>query len=261
MITLIKLGGSLITDKTKERTFRKDEMNRLAQELKIILDKTDFPIILGHGSGSFGHFEAKRHNTIHGVHSTDQWQGFTQVAHVARELNFLVLEALLQQNIPAISIQPFSISSASDSKVVEMSLHTLQIALVHHLLPVVYGDVGFDRIRGGTILSTETIFDYLVPHLPVNRILLLGEVDGVWDSNKQLISKITPNDFAELQDAFDGASGVDVTGGMYAKVAGILELVQQHPNLQIQIINGTIPNLLQKVMLDNHPAGTIIQND
>ena len=184
MITLIKLGGSLITDKTKERTFRKDEMHRLAQELKVIVDQIDAPIILGHGSGSFGHFEAKRHDTIHGVQSAEQWQGFTQVAHVARELNFRVIESLLEQNIPAISIQPSSVSSANDGKVNAMALDTLQTALDNHLLPVVYGDVGFDKVRGGTILSTETIFDYLVAHLPVNRILLLGEVDGVWNANK-----------------------------------------------------------------------------
>ena len=78
---------------------------------------------------------------------------------------------------------------------------------------------------------------------------------------KQIISKITSHNFDEIKDAFDGASGVDVTGGMYAKVAGMLELVQQNPSLQIQIINGTQPNLLVEVMLNNQPAGTIIQND
>ena len=261
MITLIKLGGSLITDKTQERTYRHDVMERLAQELQTVFTQSDTQIIIGHGSGSFGHFEAKRRNTINGVYSPMQWQGFAQVAHVARELNYKVIDTLLRRNLPALAFQPSSISLANDGKILSMSLENLQYSLEKGMIPIVYGDVAFDKSRGGTILSTETIFDYLVANLPVNRIILLGEVDGVWDLEYQIIPKITPSTFENMKHIFDGASGVDVTGGMYAKVAGMLTLIQQNPALKIQIVNGTVPNLLVELVLNDNLYGTSIQSD
>lgn len=67
MITLIKLGGSLITDKNSERSFNAEVVNQIAQTIQKAKQSTPtLKIIIGHGSGSFGHFEAKRHNTIYG---------------------------------------------------------------------------------------------------------------------------------------------------------------------------------------------------
>ncbi|MEO1290635.1 MAG: uridylate kinase, partial [Chloroflexota bacterium] len=93
MVTMIKLGGSLITDKTQEATLRPDVLARIADEIAQIYNSHDLRLIVGHGSGSFGHFEAKRHGTIKGVETSEQWAGFASVARVASELNFHVASA------------------------------------------------------------------------------------------------------------------------------------------------------------------------
>ena len=60
----LKLGGSLITDKHTPRTPRPDVLARLMQEItEARAARPGMRIVLGHGSGSFGHVEAKRYGT------------------------------------------------------------------------------------------------------------------------------------------------------------------------------------------------------
>ena len=67
-IVLLKLGGSLITDKDIPYTPRLDKLTDLAQEIKTVLDSSpDLLLILGHGSGSFGHVAAKKYGTRDGL--------------------------------------------------------------------------------------------------------------------------------------------------------------------------------------------------
>ena len=65
MLTLVKLGGSLITDKRVEKSFRRDVVKRLADEIAAARAvDPELKLLIGHGSGSFGHFAAKRANTL-----------------------------------------------------------------------------------------------------------------------------------------------------------------------------------------------------
>ena len=69
-LIFLKLGGSLLTDKTSEETLRPDVLDRLASEIcqALALDRC-IPLLLGHGSGSFGHVAAAKHGTRKGVSS------------------------------------------------------------------------------------------------------------------------------------------------------------------------------------------------
>lgn len=253
----IKLGGSLITDKRQEKAFRADVMARLAQE---IAAANVAPLLIGHGSGSFGHVTAKQHGTMQGVQTADQWRGFAEVATVAAELNYLVADTLSKAGVPAWRIQPSASAQCHDGKITQMALSPIQTALEKGIVPLVYGDVALDDVRGGTIVSTETVMSYLVDHLPVKRIILLGEVPGVLDEQGEIIPRITPQNIAQYQGALGGSEGTDVTGGMLTKVTDMLELVRLKPDLAIQIIDGREPGLLYDVLKDATSAGTLIIN-
>jgi isopentenyl phosphate kinase len=54
---ILKLGGSIITDKTKECTFKQEIVNKLAKEIK----KAKKEIIIVHGAGSYGHILAEKY--------------------------------------------------------------------------------------------------------------------------------------------------------------------------------------------------------
>ncbi len=259
MLTFLKLGGSLITDKRVERGFRREIMMRLAAEIASALqEKPDLRLLIGHGSGSFGHFPASRHKTIEGVHSQKEWRAFAEVATVAAELNYLVADTLYRAGIPVWRIQPSASAISRNGDLIEMSVLPIQRALENNLVPLVYGDVCLDKIRGGTIISTEKIFFFLAGKLPVNRIVLLGEVEGVLDTDHQVIPKITPENIEHILDVLGGSSGVDVTGGMETKVQDMLELAQQHPNLTIRIMSGLQDDLVYHTLISSAAPGTLI---
>ncbi|MGB7342266.1 MAG: isopentenyl phosphate kinase [Phototrophicaceae bacterium] len=249
MVTLLKLGGSLITDKTQEATLRPQVLNRLAQEINQAYQAIDLPLLIGHGSGSFGHFEAKRHDTIKGVKTLEQWAGFASVGRIAAELNFHVATALGLAGLPVLRIQPSASAITSNGIIQDMALQPILRALAHQIIPLVYGDVAFDDVLGGTITSTETVFQYLVAQLPVKRILLVGEVDGVLDENGHLIEQITPQNFDGIRSALGGSSGVDVTGGMLTKVQDMLALANQAPYPDVYIINGMVENRVYQALV------------
>ncbi|MBZ0277675.1 MAG: isopentenyl phosphate kinase family protein [Anaerolineae bacterium] len=259
MLTFIKLGGSLITDKRVESSFRRDAVLRIVSEISRALhDSSDLRLVVGHGSGSFGHVTAKQYNTINGVRTSDQWRGFAQVATVAAELNYLVAREMNAVGIPVWRLQPSASALSRDGVLINMALDPLRQALEHGLIPLVYGDVALDETRGGTIISTETIFFYLAQHLPVHRILLLGEVAGVLDTQGQVVPTITPENFSAIQSALGGSAGTDVTGGMETKVQDMLALAQRIPGLTIRIMDGREPNLLYQTLLDKVQPGTAI---
>src|SRR5512141_1989488 len=174
-IQFIKLGGSLVTDKHRAHTPRPQVLRRLAGEIAAAMIKTQgVRLVLGNGAGSYGHIPASKYSTRKGVHTQEEWRGFAEVWREAAALNQLVTDALQDAGLPAIAIHPSSGVIAREGQVVQWNLDPITAALDAGLLPVIHGDVILDQVRGGTILSTEDLFDYLALHLNPIRILLAG---------------------------------------------------------------------------------------
>jgi isopentenyl phosphate kinase len=260
-ITLVKLGGSLITDKRVESTYRADVAKRIADEIATVWTAAqDQPMIIGHGSGSFGHFAAKRYNTMQGVQTPEQWRGFAEVAAAASDLNERFTATLRSAGLLVLHFQPSASILCREGRIVSMHLATIQRALDNGLIPLVYGDVAFDEVLGGTIASTETIFTYLAEQLDVVRVILVGEVEGVYDDQRQVIPEITPANFEQYQGFLGGSEGTDVTGGMLTKVSDMLSLVTRFPRLKVQIIDGLKSSVLQAALSEAEQTtqGTLI---
>jgi isopentenyl phosphate kinase len=116
-------------------------------------------------------------------------------------------------------------------------------------------------VRGGTIISTEEIFTYLVDELQPAWLLLAGETDGVYDESGVTIPLITPGNFEQIKSALGGSRGTDVTGGMASKVRAMLDLTQAHPGLAILIFSGlTEGNITQALLDPGNVRGTILSN-
>jgi isopentenyl phosphate kinase len=260
-LILIKLGGSLITDKNRPHTARPDVIQRLAEEIQIArMKKPQLSLIIGHGSGSFGHRAAKKYGTHLGVNSTDEWLGFVNVWQEANALNHIVLDILHAAGIPVIRIAPSAAVTAQNGILHSWDIHPLQMALKAGIVPVVYGDVIFDHVLGGTILSTEALFGYLAEKLHPQRMLLAGLEPGVWldfPDCQQLIDRITPANYLQIKKSIFGSASMDVTGGMEDKVQKALELTLRLPNLETLIFSGLEPGAVTDTLLGkNH--GTLI---
>jgi len=260
-LVFLKLGGSLITVKDQPHTPRLDVLGRLAQEIaQAQAQNQDLQILLGHGSGSFGHIPASEYNTRMGVKSVDEWKGFVEVWRQAAELNHLVLQALEKVNLPAIAFPPSAMITAREGKVDTWNLDTLLTALKQRLLPVIYGDVIFDNVLGGTILSTEDLFSYLARRMKPIQLLFAGLQPGVWadyPDNTNLLPEITPVSFPQIEAGLKGSAATDVTGGMADKVRQIITLVNEVPGLRAMIFSGETPGNLRRSLLGEE-LGTVI---
>ena len=161
-LVFLKLGGSLITDKSAARTPRPEVLSRLAQEIAGARQANPaLRLLLGHGSGSFGHVPARQYGTRQGVRSPGQWRGFAEVWREANALNRLVVDALYAAGIPVVAFPPSASVTACDGRLAAWDIAPLRAALAAGLLPVVQGDAIFDTALGGTILSTEEVFIHL----------------------------------------------------------------------------------------------------
>lgn len=261
-LVFIKFGGSLITDKRRRETPRRDVLRRLAKELQAARETVPtLRLVLGHGSGSFGHWEASHYDTQDGVHTAEEWRGFARVSAAASRLNRLVTDTFLDADVPVLSLQPSASARAESGKIVAWTLDPIRQALDENLVPLIFGDVAFDRTKGGTILSTETLLAHLATVLQPQRVLLLGNAPGVLDDQKRVIPLITPQTYPEISRFLRGSAHVDVTGGMLDKVEQMLALVQRIRGLRVWILTGREPgNLYRALLAPQTITGTRIED-
>lgn len=250
-VVYVKLGGSIITDKRRARTARPQVIERLAREIaRAISDGYADRLIIGHGSGSYGHWVAEPYGTREGVRTAEQWRGYAEVAAAAAELNGLVTEALLRAGVRVRTIRPSASARCADGVLAHLDIRPIGEALVQGQVPLVYGDVALDSVRGGTIVSTEDIFVYLADRFEPKRVFLAGEVAGVLRPDGSVVPHITPETFPNVRSLLTGAAGADVTGGMADKIARMVGLVAAHADTVVHVFSGAKPGLLYDSIRD-----------
>jgi len=262
MLTFVKLGGSLITNKNKVGSARRSTIARLVHEIQEALQHNkDLHLILGHGSGSFGHPAAERYKTRLGVYSPKDWEGFIEVRQQADALHRIVMDELWKAKLPAISFPPSACATTRKGSKTQWDLEPFKKALEHNLIPIVFGDVVFDHNIGGTIISTEEISMYLCQNLPIQRILIAGIEEGVWKDRQHkndIYPLLTPALFKANVENICNSHAPDVTGGMRAKVENLFYILSKDPSIKISIFSGATPDNLFNA-LNGAEIGTILK--
>jgi isopentenyl phosphate kinase len=263
MLKFLKLGGSLITHKDQPNSVRQEVLVRVSTEIARALRETpDLSIVLGHGSGSFGHTAASEHGTMRGVYTQQDWAGFCKVAQSAARLSALVCDALIEAGVAAYRFQPSASGIARSSSLVMLSTTAIHMALDAHLVAVVHGDTMFDQSKGGTIISTEQIFDFLVPELHPEHLVMAGDSEGVLDIEGKVIKHITPLTVTRYASAIGASAYTDVTGGMFSKVMTMLKVCEQNADLKITILSGLVEGNIYESLVNTNPSfGTTLSAD
>lgn len=218
MTTILKLGGSVITEKERAETLDAEALDALAEA---IADAAVDDLVLVHGGGSFGHYNAEEHgvSTEDGSHET---AAITDIHGAMKVLNQLVLANLHERDVPAVPVHPFS-AVHRDSNA-DLGLPTDQVAtmLGEGFVPVLHGDVVAHERRGVTIVSGDELVVELATRLDAERVGLCSTVPGVLDADDGVIERIAS--FGEVADVLGDSDATDVTGGMAAKVRALLDL-------------------------------------
>ncbi len=251
---LLKFGGSLITDKKTPYTARLDIIRQLAQDFASAYKaQSNRRYILGNGAGSFGHYAALHHD----VKTPD---GFAFIHEKVKELNEIFRAELVRAGVLVRVFTGADILRLNDGKPVEISVDSLRSCLAEGIVPMVYGDVIPDEVRGGVIYSTEMLFERIVQRLISEysdvEILHLTTVAGFLDASHKVIPSVTRKNIAELEQHFSATAGFDVTGGMKHKIEQSLQLADS--GIRTRIVDGLIPDICQKIILAKESLGTTI---
>ena len=260
-LILIKLGGSIITNKKKEFTSKEEVIRRLGEEIKSAKNKLVADIIMAHGSGSFGHSVAAKYKTKEGMINGDSFTGFPLVADAAALINRIVIKNLLKVGLPVVAFSPLSLITTKGHRLAKIFTDPIESALQLKFLPVLYGDVTMDSERGFCIYSSEKVISILAEKLKSKyskmRIIFCGDTDGVYDESGKIIRKIDMANFSKFERVITGSTGVDVTGGMIHKIKESLALAKKL-SVETLIINGTKGGELTRALLGNRVNGTVV---
>ena len=253
-IIVIKLGGSVITDKTKPYTARKKVIRRLVLEIK----RSQKQVIVVHGSGSFGHASASKYGGMHGY--TSRW-GIAKVARDAMTINAIVREIFLEEKLPVISLSPMSMMISKAGSLYDSFFSPLDCVLHQGLIPLLYGDGIWDLKWNTTIFSGERVITEIVTYLQskeyiVEKIIEVGHTKGVYDIDGMTITTITEESFLSQQESIGNSLAQDVTGGMRHKVEEALFLAKM--GVETMIINGEIPIELFASLQNTPTKGTLV---
>lgn len=259
-ITLLKLGGSLVTDKSHAYTALPERIKLIADEIaRARVSDPDLRLILGNGAGSFAHRSAAKYGTINGFVDENSLYGACVVHKDAIELNRIITEALLKKNIPVFSLQPSAFLMTNGKKLTESNLRIIEGMIQKKYIPFVYGDVIVDQLQGSTIFSTDTIFAIIAAFLSTKgyhvRVIHAGNYPGVLDKDNNVIQKITPESFLEISSSLHENRIVDVTGGMKLKVEEMLKLTAL--GIESYILDGTQKNRIYQALLGKIKGTTI----
>lgn len=261
-ITLIKLGGSIITNKDIPMSLRKDVLTRLVDEITRAYQKNkDELFIIGHGQGSFAHVPAQEYKTMDGFVSENSRFGMAVVQDNAAQLNRIVVHEFIKHHVPAVSLYPSNTIITKNRKPDSACTEILEQYLNSGMVPITGGDVIADRGQGCTIWSTEEVLAFFAQYLAKNNwqikhIIHVTEVPGFLDHEGKLAEQITPAMWQQYQSAVKKTKGFDVTGGMSLKIEESLLLTQL--GIESKIISGLEPNNLYNTIIDKNWTGTRI---
>ncbi len=242
---LIKLGGSVITDKTQYRTFARETVSRLCKEIK----ESGESVLIVHGAGSFGHVIAKEYSLQNGLVSFGQVPAVAKVQYDVRELNLMVINELLMNGIPSMSMPPGSCFMMEEDRLVIDNTEILRASMHLGIMPVMFGDVVFDRVKGFGICSGDQIMEVLCEMYNPKKVVFVSDVDGLFnkdpkaDPDAELLTEVTE----ELLNKVSSRSTVDdVTGGVRAKMEAMLRMTTT--DRECVLVNGSVSGRLYSLL-------------
>jgi len=260
--TILKIGGSVITEKDKELEAQIQAINRLAEEIR---DADAQNLIIVHGGGSFGHPLAQQYAINEGFKEKDQRIGFSETHHVMTVLNGLFMDALIWRNVPAVSVTPSSCIVTENGRIQRFEDTPLKTLLSMGFLPVLYGDVVLDIKLGFTILSGDQLVSVLAKRFDAERVIMGVDVDGLYDedpkikNSAKMFKRLTLKELKELQSKVGKSTACDVTGGMFGKIAELIPVIEQ--GIPVTIVNATKPNHIYKVLKGERVRSTLIEKE
>jgi isopentenyl phosphate kinase len=243
---LIKLGGSIITNKQKPLTPNISAINKIVIQLKKIRES----IIIVHGGGSFGHYWSVRYN-MHTKPAKYSKKGVAVVKNSMIELNKIILDSFLKNELNPYCLPPtdFMFGDKADAKKVKEISRIAKDGFV----PVSYGDVLWHGQNKFYILSGDRIMGILAKALKPRLAIFVLNIDGVYSDmkTKKILYEING------QKTVISKVGMDVTGGMARKIKEATMISKS--GIDVFLVNGNKPERIVNAIKGKKFEGTVFR--
>jgi len=243
---LIKLGGSIITDKEKPLSPRRKTVENIVKNLK----KINEPMVVVHGGGSFGHYWSVKYD-MHTKPEKYDMHGVAIVKNSMIELNKIILDVFTKNKLNPYSIPPTDFMSGN--KPITKKIKEIEKIAKSGLIPITYGDALWYGNKKTYILSGDKIMTYLAKILKPRLVIFALNEDGVYSDlkTKKLIYELKGVNPKILENK------MDVTGGMTRKIEEATNIAKLGMN--VFFVNGNKPERVVKAIKNKKYEGTLFR--
>ncbi|HEY3273541.1 MAG TPA: isopentenyl phosphate kinase [Methanocella sp.] len=260
-VVVLKIGGSVLTDKNRPSTPKPDQIRRIAAEIKAGMSSK---LVLVHGAGSFGHHQAREFGLKSGLNDRSI-RGIMPTHNAVRELNDMIVKELYDNGVYAAPVHPLSACVLKDGRVEHMCLDVITRMLAAGIVPVLHGDVVTDSVKGIDVLSGDQLVACLAKELRAEKVGIGTNVDGVYAGIRadgveakdfKIIRSITPSNLNDVSESLAASGSIDVTGGMHGKIMELVELARS--GITSCVFNAETPGNVARFLKGENIEGTII---
>lgn len=258
-LIILKLGGSLLTDKNEPFSIRNEILEQSVNEIV----KSKKKVIIVHGGGSFGHPVAKKYGISDGYNRDIENQifGLAKTHEAMVKLNSIVINSFLEKNFPVIAIEPYSMFIKEPKGITFNGLGIIDSTLKMGVTPILFGDIVLDTEKIFSIISGDLIILELckrIQKFSISKVIFAFDMDGIFiekNGNIEFLNevKITQIDSLNLANL---DKKIDVTGGIRSKLKVIKKIGEL--KIPVQILNGLNENLLFKGIMNENVKSTVI---
>jgi len=269
-VIIIKLGGSILTDKNTPYSMRNEVINSLISQISDNYQISNQPkIIIIHGAGSFGHPIANSYSIQKGLNQNipNQTLGLAKTHQSVKKLNTKIVDGFLSREIPVLSLTTSSVFFQENSVLKFTGFNQIASLLELGIIPILFGDILLHDSKNFSIISGDRVIYEICKSFSssintkykINKIIFCFDKDGIIISSSEKDSKIIQNIRSKdikLLSLKKFEDSIDVTGNIRGKLKEIKKICDL--GIPVQLINGQKPNLLTKAMKNEEILSTLI---
>ncbi len=243
---LIKLGGSIITNKEKPLSARRKTIDNISNSLKKIKE----PIIIVHGGGSYGHYWSVKYD-MHTKGKKYDLRGVSIVKNSMIELNKIILDSMLKNKLKPYCLPPTDFMTGN--KPIQKKVKEIEKIAKSGLIPVTYGDALWYGQKKTFILSGDKIMTHIAKILKPRLCIFALNEDGLYSDlkSKKVIHELKKENPSITENK------IDVTGGMTRKVEESINISKNGMN--VFFVNGNKPKRIEQAIKNKKFDGTIFR--
>lgn len=250
-LTLIKLGGSVVTFKEKPLTANIDAIDGISRTLA----QLGVPVIIVHGGGSFGHYWSVKYD-MHTKPANYDTHGVSIVHESMIALNQIIINSMIRVGLNPYGMPPSALTTGH--KPIVAKIKDIYAMAHSKVIPVTFGDIVYVGGTKYSILSGDALMTILARVLRPLRIIFATNVDGVYKdrASRELINEIRIEDKKRSIEFFK-VSDIDATGGMRRKVTEAFKIASH--GMDVVMINGLLPERIIEAAEGTLKVGTVVK--